>query len=44
MNSTSRVKEYRKRAAKLGRRRKEFLVTNAEHTKLQDYLARLRDK
>ena len=44
MKSTSRVQQYRKKAAKLGRRRKEYLVTSDEHIKLRDYLTKLRDK
>jgi len=44
MKSTNRVIQHRKKAAKLGRRRKEYLVTNDEHEKLRLYLDKLRDK
>lgn len=41
-SSTPRVKEYRERAAKQGLKRKEYLITDAEHAHLRQQLKQLR--
>lgn len=41
--STARVKKSRKKAAKLGRKRKEYLVTDSEHKEIKALLRKLRD-
>ena len=43
LNSTSRVKKTRDEAAKLGRKRKEYLVTDSEHLKIKQLIAELRE-
>ena len=43
INSTPRVLKTREKAAKLGRNRKEYLVTDSEHVKLKALLSKLRE-
>ena len=42
MNSTKRVKKTRSEAAKQGRKRKEYLVSDDEHIKIKALLSELR--
>tara|TARA_R110002020_G_scaffold468738_1_gene693245 strand:+ start:1557 stop:1688 length:132 start_codon:yes stop_codon:yes gene_type:complete len=42
MNSTNRVKKTRLEAAKQGRKRKEFLITDTEHLEIKALLKELR--
>jgi hypothetical protein len=44
MTSNDRVKKLRAKNKKLGRRRKEFYLTDSEHVSLKAKLAELRDK
>ena len=42
MNSTDRVTKHRKEAAKLGRKRKEYLVSDNEHVQIKLLLKDMR--
>ncbi len=43
VRSSSRVTKHRKEAAKQGRKRKEYLVTDAEHNQIKTLLKELRE-
>ena len=42
MNSTNRVTKHRAEAAKQGRKRKEYLVSDDEHVKIKRCIAYMR--
>ena len=44
MTSTARVQKSREKAAKLGLRRKEYMVSDFEHVKIRELLKALRQK